>query len=500
MLHLIFCFALILQSSTKAQITEPAKTTISATRKRFFDFTEVEENAEAFIINDFEFIFVYQRLTAAKAYLECIDRYYGHLAILDDTYLQDEVARALSETRLLFDTLWIGARMKPGLDQWWWGNESRFTEQLNQTFIDKFEYVTYPPDIDPPLGIKAAKRECLGFGRRNHVTPQFRPLNCKVERSYICQRPKSFKEANSTHKDWIKVHNRLYKIYYDQVDWTLAYLWCYRKDPQADLAYIPDYETSQIIGRHLLIGRPSLENAWIGAKWKRDAYVFVDERVALSNTSDDSGYPPWRNGTIRKTNGCVLLDRHLSNITLFVPTSCRRVRPIICSKLDVREKKDYWDIIIGEFGYRIYFSKKSWENAKAKCEEDGKGRLIEANKTEHILNLLYIMGENKTAVQHIWLAGRYDMLQDPPVWTWVYSKEKIVKLNWWQNTTYTEAVERANVCLNMDRENHIEATHYGTRCSFEQSFVCLWPAEQLKHKIRTEKEIRTTPALDDTFR
>lgn len=269
--------------------------------------------------------------------------------------------------------------------------------------------------------------------------------------------------------------DKLYKIFHDYVDWNAAYFWCYKKDPQADLAYIPDYKTSQIIGRHLLIGRPSLENAWIGAKWKDNAFEFINEKQTLKDRTSDSGYPPWRNGIENKRSGCILLDRHLSNITLFVPTYCARLRPIICSKPDVYEKKDCWDIIIGEWGYRIYFIKRSWEDAKDVCEEDDIGKFVAVDTTEQMQNLLYIMGENKAAVQHIWVAGRYNVLEDPAVWRWVYGNEIVEKGDyWWENETYTESVERANICLNMDRENHVKAVFYGTRCSFEQYFVCVW--------------------------
>lgn len=144
-----------------------------------------ENNADAFIIGEHEFIFAKHKQPAFKAYIECRERFSGDLAILDTPFLRKQVARALSETKLLFDTLWVGARIKPGTDQWWWGKRLNLTKQLDRDIQDNFAYIDVSVNESFP-------RECLGFGREDHSTPQFRPLNCKVYRSYICQRESIF--------------------------------------------------------------------------------------------------------------------------------------------------------------------------------------------------------------------------------------------------------------------------------------------------------------------
>lgn len=75
---------------------------------------------------------------------------------------------------------------------------------------------------------------------------------------------------------------------------------------------------------------------------------------------------------------------------------------------------------------------------------------------------------------HIWVGGYYSHHK----WLWWKTKEPIPAFEidgyppWIVNETYAHYLERENVCLNMDRENHIKAMFYGTTCHYPQAFIC----------------------------
>lgn len=279
------------------------------------------------------------------------------------------------------------------------------------------------------------------------------------------------------HPNWIRIGKRLYKIFHDRVSWNVAATKCIMFDRNSRLAVLTNYRESQILGKFLLIGRPSLENAWIGAKYYENYYGFSQENIILSNTTDSQGYPPWRNGTLKKTKGCILLDRHLSNITFFIEARCERLRSYICYKKDPGKDDQSVDILIDEFGYRIFLNKLPWKGAKNKCDEykaNYEGKLVEVREKKVVSHLIYIMGENKTTLQHIWLGGNYNATSGKWFWDSDRSPVDLNHLDWFPNTTYLEEVEKHNTCLNMDRENHIKAIHYGTSCEYAQNYICLF--------------------------
>lgn len=252
------------------------------------------------------------------------------------------------------------------------------------------------------------------------------------------------------------------------------------------MAVISDFNASEQLGRYLLIGRPSLENAWIGARWQGDRFYFEAEDVGLSNTTDESNkYPPWRNNAISKPGGCLLLDRHLSSVTFFVEANCNRERSVICYRMKNKDDvttRTRIDIITDTWGYRVELKKKPWEEAKKHCIEEypkKEGKLVEITEADILKHLIYIMSENKTALQHIWIGAKYEDSQviqeyEPKDrWRWASSIESKVDLvDLVQNQTFVENVEMENICLNMDRENHLVPLFYGTVCNFPQVFIC----------------------------
>lgn len=77
-------------------------------------------------------------------------------------------------------------------------------------------------------------------------------------------------------------------------------------------------------------------------------------------------------------------------------------------------------------------------------------------------------------LSHIWIGG----FHTSGSWIWKTTEEPIPAVMdngyppWVLNNTYFPEREEGNICLNMDRENHIQAMFYGTVCYYPQAFIC----------------------------
>ncbi|KAF2895742.1 hypothetical protein ILUMI_10446 [Ignelater luminosus] len=402
------------------------------------------------------------------------------------------LADALSETNVKTDSLWVGAQFSIRKNVWEWKLKVKQREVIS-------------PEVNKTMKVnpdRHIERGCLAFARLQHDKPELRPLACTAFRGYICENDRvGTGEEESTHTSWIRIGDRLYKIFVDACPYDEVPRRCLRHDPEALPAVVASYKAAQALGRYMLIGRPSIENAWIGARYYGVfQYYFENENVILSNQTDPkTGYPPWRNNTMQRPGGCILLDRHLGNITYFVEARCQRFRPYICyKKIDnVTGNVSTVDIIFRERGYRLHFLAVPWIEAFHYCSSKYKGAsLVEIKNNVMVQELLFVMGENRSAIQHIWLGGVYK--QPEEAWFWASDNKTLVDLglvNILGNKTdrkwiFTYEVEIDNMCLNMDRENHITALFYGTQCNARQYFACLFTADDLRaqQKLDVEKQ------------
>ncbi|KAF2894298.1 hypothetical protein ILUMI_11875 [Ignelater luminosus] len=457
-------------------------------RSPFIEFNRESDSADRFMYRSRQFILSSMKLGYRSAMKACQFQFKGELAMLKERHTMDFVAEAMSETRLSLDTLWIAARRDINTTIWYWDGE----KDQHLQFDKKFE------ELMVHTAIASYNRECLGFGREDHDKPQLRPLECEARRGFICEKTGVIDPSGmSTHRGWIKIGRREYKILSVKVPYDVAASRCFSLQVDSNLAVITDFNTSEQLGRYLLIGRPSLENAWIGARWKGSQFEFEPETIPLNNKTVDN-FPPWRKSEIQKAGGCILLDRHLSNVTLFVEANCNRERAVICYR-KINESgisTESFDIIIDERGYRVQLNAKPWREAVSYCKDNypgKKGKLVEIVGVDVLKDLIYIMSENRTALHHIWIGGKF-YLNDtsattiPEKWKWDSNGDKIdvglVKLL--DNDTYDAFVEDHNNCLNMDRENHLVPLFYGTICEFSQIFICQFTAENLR-KIQDEE-------------
>ncbi|KAF2894300.1 hypothetical protein ILUMI_11877 [Ignelater luminosus] len=409
------------------------------------------------------------------------------LVIIKDIELATVLAEALSESNLMMDSLWTAAKLDPD-NEWRWHSSAENTSlPVSKEIKEKFVY---------HKKIKRNDRRCLAFSRNNHDEPQFRPLPCEGNRAVFCQRPaRGPSLSESTHPGWIKIGPREYKIFWPRVTWEGAREKCVQTDINADLAVFVNFEDAQQVSRFLLIGRPSFERAWIGGKWEDNNYVFVSESLALANITDNSGYPPWLYRKIRKFGATsrVLLDRHLDNTTLFIEEKHDRLHPYICYKGTIDDNNTFQDFVFQNYSYRLYFTKKEWNAARDTCEKilfDYGSYLVEIKEKIQFAHLMYIMGENKTEIQHVWVGGRFIK----HAWTWVHSNQTIATANdsilhWVRNTSYAPSVERSYVCLVTDRENHLVPINYGTICETKHYFICQFEQKNLRRLQEDENGV-----------
>ncbi|KAF5283868.1 hypothetical protein FQA39_LY04688 [Lamprigera yunnana] len=450
--------------------------------------------ADSFTFGRTEYIIVQSPLQFSQAQTTCVQSYNGILATIKDNETAMFLAEAFSETNLDLNSAWIGARRKTNGTKWIW------TSDHDTVDADLYNNLICENPHKKP---SQSDSNCLAFGISTHLNPQLRALHCSSLRSFICQkeqalRVKGLSSDNATHPGWIQIGRKKFKIFYNRITWSSASTQCPKHNINSTLAVVTSYEESQILGRYLLVGRPSLENAWIGAKYTDDfnSYYYSDRYIGLANVSDKNNFPPWRERHVKKIGGCVLLDRHLSNITLFIEARCNRLRPYICSMDTAMERAiTFEDSVSGDTAYRVIYNEMTWDGARTHCKNsygDYGGILAEITDVLENYHILYLMGENRTDLRHIWLGGKYDGKH----WKWSSSGATIdpLVLNFVENSTYSDDVEFGNICLNMDRENHMSYLHYGTDCSWSQPFICTFNAENLD-RLKNDETNNSTSVL-----
>ncbi|KAK4883870.1 hypothetical protein RN001_000141 [Aquatica leii] len=436
-------------------------------KDKFLVPTPISQTADKFEYNGQEYIIVQAQVPHFEAGVQCKHIYGGTLAFVKNSTIANFLAEALSETNLDLDSLWVGGENVSNV--WYWKHGSNL-EPIDTKLFNTL--LTKNPFMEPMQWILA-----------------------ESHRSFICERkevPSDEPKEESSHKGWIKIGSKLFKIFVRQISWESAVAACPTHNQDATLAVISKNDEAQMLGRYMLIGRPSLENAWIAATYSENfnSYFYINTNLVLPNSTGNEQYPPWKNDKIEKQSGCVLLDRHIANTTKFVEARCDRLRSYICSieKSEEGDGSTHTDVFIDDLGYRLVHDKKPWNESYEFCEKHYRkynGKLAVIDKADENYRLLYVMGENRTDIQHLWLGARYDR----GVWKWA-SNDKTVQLSnlfMIVNATYTDVVEKENLCLNMDRENHMVYFHYGTDCSWPQAFVCTFAANDLRRLQEDEK-------------
>ncbi|KAF2892611.1 hypothetical protein ILUMI_13562 [Ignelater luminosus] len=452
----------------------------------------------------------------------------GRLAHIPNEKVADFIAEALSETILINSSVWIAAKTKDSTSgELYWFDENNMLEPLsealkqlidNRIISHKNDRLAWSESEEvlakeqhkliriPYRFQKARNGDGLSIDRIYFDIPRLFPDKRTVLKPILCERqankPKiKPSQVKTTHKGWIKIKNRYFKIFLDSLTWDEAQIQCNKKN--ATLATLTEQIHVQSLGRYLLIGRPTLRNAWIGARFIERNFLLVETNKTLSDSSDESFFPSWRNGHVQRKRGCVMLDRSVAVESVFIETNCLRKRAFICSRADKGNEEDVdvivdnidkehkIDVEIDSFGYRVFYQKFSWTSARDKCntyKEKYGGKLVEINNTINF-HLLHIMGESKVILKDIWVGGKYEN----ETWIWDSNNAEIyINGTSLKNEYIDKDIERENRCLNMGRENFNESIYYGTLCAWGQSFVCLFEANRLKELGKDEEENKKT--------
>lgn len=116
--------------------------------------------------------------------MACRHIYEGNLVVINDRNLSKFLARVLSETNKKYDTVWTAGRKDKvmrkidEIDWVWIRYNTNYHKLVNKSLLNE------------TTAFDQGTNDCLGFGRLDHDTPQFRPTDCKAARPYICQRPR----------------------------------------------------------------------------------------------------------------------------------------------------------------------------------------------------------------------------------------------------------------------------------------------------------------------
>ncbi|KAB0802007.1 hypothetical protein PPYR_04193 [Photinus pyralis] len=406
-----------------------------------------------------EYILLNYRVNWDEAQVICETYENGSLAITRNPAIRIFLAKCIEESAPHADSYWIGAERPKNSKIFHWIDDG-------EEFKDTYYFVLHSVDYVQPDA-----RECLCFSRENHNEALYFNIDCRLRHALICERPYENKyDGSMTTTDWIVVNDRRYGIFYDQRTWSEAVRDC-QKNHKAGLASFRNKNETRIVGKYLLMGRPSLENAWIGGRYKQNAWKFISNDVIISDHTDSNTlYPPWYLNRTTQRGGCLVLDRHIANEAVFIETSCNRRKSYICSK-SISETPDKLSRFIDKIEYTLYYTKQTWDEAFETCLSQN-GTLAKVTR-EVIHSLVQMMGEEDYEVYHVWIGGRLD--ERGMDFKWVEDNEIITKQTggidyyppWYDvefNTKYP--------CLNMDRENHNRPIFYGVDCSRAQEFIC----------------------------
>ncbi|XP_063631401.1 uncharacterized protein LOC134802692 [Cydia splendana] len=466
---------------------------------------------ESFVYEDKEYVIQNLPITWENAKIMCRGHHNGTLAILDTKEKAEFLAEALAESQFVIDSVWVGARRHGGDDPdgYRWGNllELRRTADdiRRSSPEDLDQYPAWQNRTHVPVPDTGA--DCVAVQRVSHDRGVFLDLPCELERPFVCER-----EAQTRHLikelKTVRCRTGLYRMYDGLLDWHQAAAYCVIR--KMSLANIATMKCLKKLGTTMLKTRPSIENAWVGAKGELGKWNWVDSGASIFLPSpysdvDKAMWPPMRDRTSVKQNGCLQLDRHANHPPIFLEARCERKMQFICyqgspalrTATPLPSDDSYYYVLVKQLLF--------WQHAYENCNKMN-GSLAYPETSEIMTQLLLLMGENKEQpVEHIWISGRLNITKDLATedikygWYNPFNNKAIPDPKTRRNSQgiYTapwldEDFTRDNSCLNLDRQDHLKGLVYGLPCDTPQYSICM--IEKSPHAKLESAPVISTPA------
>ncbi|KAJ0170157.1 hypothetical protein K1T71_014085 [Dendrolimus kikuchii] len=450
------------------------------------------ENWESFVHNNKEYLIQNLPVNWENAKILCRGYHNGTLAILETKEAAEFLAEALSESQFSLDSVWVGARRDSAEDpagyRWNQGLELRRTALDIITLETEGDTKHYPVWLNRThIPVPEGGADCVALERVAHDKPVFLDLPCSLERAFACERD-TRPQAQVAELKTIRCRAGLYHVYDGRVDWNQAAAYCALR--RMSLANIASLKCLKKLGMTMLKTRPSIENAWIGARGSLGRWTWVDSGVNIFSVPAlydalPGTWPPMRDPTSIKQSGCLQLDRHSSHAPVFLEARCERKMQFICYQVSTLRTSPvlpsddlYYYVLVKQLLY--------WQHAFENCQKMN-GTLARLDNNDVLVQLLLLMGENKEEpVEHIWISGRLNMTKDVATETTSYAwfnpstgkripdsksfgDSSIGYMPPWLDEDFT----MDSPCLNLDRQDHLNGLVYGLPCDTPQYSICM---------------------------
>ncbi|XP_039747998.1 macrophage mannose receptor 1-like [Pararge aegeria] len=465
------------------------------------------ERWEAYIFNDQEYLIQNLPVTWENAKILCRGHHNGSLATLDTRDKAEFLAEALSELQFSIESVWVGARRQSGDDpegyRWGQGVELRRTaaDVLPNELDDAGRH--YPMWLNRThVPVPEGGADCVALERVQHDKPVFLDLPCHLERPFVCEREARV-EVRVQKLKTVRCRTGLYHVYDGRLDWHQAAAYCVLR--KMALANIATMKCLRKLGLTMLKSRPSIESAWIGARGSLGQWTWADTGLSIFGASpfaDVRAWPPMRDRSGIKQNGCLQIDRHENLAPVFLEARCERKMQFICyqglSTLQIAQATpsddNYYYVLVRQLLY--------WQHAFENCQKLN-GSLAIIDNSDVLIQLLLVMGENKDQpIEHIWISGRLNMTKDIPTdkityfWHNPANGKRIPDPKSFSDTSIglymppwlDEEFSMDSSCLNLDRQDHLNGLIYGLPCDTPQYSVCMIEKSTTKLAVENNTE------------
>ncbi|XP_011137898.2 uncharacterized protein LOC105182270 isoform X1 [Harpegnathos saltator] len=361
------------------------------------------------------------------------------------------------------DHVWIGAR-EDSPDSWFWlsgGNRMMILRNVSRRNV----VLRYSNSSDEDL-------RCLSIDRVSHDASVFVSLRCNQRKPFMCQRGKekssdaSMKMMSST-----RIDKEEFILYSTRLTWPEAVMSCRKEGLQ--IAEVKTTAEAQSLAFLMIRARPeSIENAWIGGYANDNTWKWLPSGSNISNNDlwrDDNG----------ESHGCLLLDRHVCELPVYLGAKCDRKRDVICQKPSFKKwiSEKPVPVYIGGCSYWIGFRELTWFQAQLSCKELN-ASLVILDSPRVISHMISLMEDNRGELRHIWTDGRRKLMKLDGTttrrWIWESSGEPVSEIGasfvpW---CTTGQCHNDNGNCLNVDRADHDTPIVYGLSCKQSQTYVC----------------------------